>query len=275
MKKTLVLTVAAVAAVTTAQAQTNIVINGNFCSVANIQTPIGSGAGLNSGTAEWNDLTAATGVFAATDSTSSLLFTNGNTVDPSITLSWSAESQDSHDSRNDPGFEVTNNHEELFAGYLSSLNQQITLSGTNVLSALQAENASVTSYDLYLYIDGEDATATPEIGTYTVSLQPGTTTTGESTYYGEDTTDFITNTDGGLSEYVQASSTNSLAPTAGANYVKFTGITSDGFSVLLDGTNPDSVVLNGFEIVAVPEPSTFALLFGAIALGVIAFRRRK
>lgn len=262
-------------AVTLGVANAAYVINGDFCSVTNIQNPP---AGLNSGSAAWNDLTGNNG-FNPADDTNVLNYTDGSSVDSGINIAWTSSSQDTHDRRGDVGYTVDNGHEELFAGYLLS-NQAvipnvgtfpatITLSGTGILAALQAKDAGVTSYDVYMYIDGDGVN--DNTGEYSATL------TGGSTVYGNDTNDFIALSGGGLGNYVEATSILSGSPTTGANYVKFTGITSDDFFVTLTGLNSDSVALNGFEIVAIPEPGTLAL--AAIMLGSFGglhlLRRRK
>lgn len=65
--------------------------------------------------------------------------------------------------------------------------------------------------------------------------------------------------------------------TEGVNYVRYTGITAVGGVISFNASNsPDGIaVMNGFEVSAVPEPSTYGLIgAGAIAL-VTAVRRRR
>lgn len=254
-----------------------LVINGNFCSSANVSGTQGA-AGLNSGTF-WNGLTQTPGGFLANDNTSSLNFSDGSTSVTGMNIAWTSTIQDGHDDRNDTGFEVTTGHEELMAGYLLGA-ETTTLSGTNVLSAFknQPTYGGTTSYDLYLYIDADSAA---NVGTYSVTLTSGLAP-GFSTVYGNDgdgsggETDFIANSNGGLTEFVQATSTLSTDPTDGSNYVLISGITSEDFTVTIEGLSGNSA-LNGFEITAIPEPGTMALagiLLGSFG-GLQLVRRRK
>jgi len=68
------------------------------------------------------------------------------------------------------------------------------------------------------------------------------------------------------STIVMAGYTDAEASNAFANLFK----SEDGSS--LEFTTPESFVIKGSEV---PEPSTYAIIFGAIALGFVAYRRRK
>jgi hypothetical protein len=81
--------------------------------------------------------------------------------------------------------------------------------------------------------------------------------------------------------YTQATSTNSAAPTAGADYVRFTGLSgaSQSFSVASLNNNSDNNYngsVSAIQIVATPEPSTYALMaLGLVALCVLGAKRKK
>ncbi len=58
------------------------------------------------------------------------------------------------------------------------------------------------------------------------------------------------------------------------NYIRFSGITGDSFSIVGGGTNiPNRTGLRGIEVVGVPEPSI--PLFALAGLGIIGLRRRR
>jgi hypothetical protein len=91
------------------------------------------------------------------------------------------------------------------------------------------------------------------------------------------TTFYVNPTNGtGLSSWVQGTATTSAAATA-ANFVEFTGVTSNTGSLTLTGTG-NAVAIMGFQIVdlgsaPVPEPSTWAMMLGG--LGMLAFVVRR
>jgi hypothetical protein len=280
MKKLPLITGLAVSSLASANAA--LVINGNFCSFAPVTDPP---AGLNSGSASWNDFTSETGKYSGADDTTVsgvsdtvVQFNNGNAVDlgAGFLLAWTGNVQDTHDARvTDPSI-IDNGHEQLFGGYLSAPGNaglQITLAGTSVKSAFETElGKAIDSYDLYLYIDGEHEGIDPEVINYSAELTGGTAPGEDTLFYGKDASDFILLTNGGLGDYLQVTSTT-LGSNSAGNFVKFSGITSEDFEVTLTGQD-FGVVLNGFEIVAVPEPSSSLVLAGLLALSVIPVRRR-
>lgn len=265
-----------------AAADAALIINGNFCSVAQIQD---APAGINTRFGQWNDFTNASGQYAANDdstvagvSTTVVSFSNGTAVNLSggFLLEWTGVAQDTHDQRVGDGSVVTTGDEQLFAGYLSApaiAGSAITLAGTGVKSAFEFEvGSNIESYDVYLYIDGESDGSFPEVSNWEAELTGGTGPT-DTFFSGMDADDFILLTDGGLGDFAQVTATSVGADQAG-NYVKFSGITSDNFEVTLTGVD-HGIVLNGFEIVAIPEPSSSLVLGGLLALSVLPVRRRK
>jgi hypothetical protein len=260
----------------------SLVINGNWCSVVNIANPP---SGVNA-SGPWTDLTNVGG-FLSVDTFGSFNFANGGPAATGFSASWIAGSQDGHDQRGETGFEITNGFEELYGGYLQTQDPNpgtgnggtslITFNGSGVLDAITSTGVTTDRYDLYLYIDGEDASSGPtgiESGEYTASLTGGTTTDGTpTTYYGLDDSDFIALMDGGVTDFAQVTSTT-FGTNASGNYVKFSDITSNDFTAQISGDDI-GVSLNGFEIVAVPEPSSSLVLGGLLALSVLPVRRRK
>ncbi|MEO0795572.1 MAG: PEP-CTERM sorting domain-containing protein [Verrucomicrobiota bacterium] len=65
--------------------------------------------------------------------------------------------------------------------------------------------------------------------------------------------------------------------TEGGNYVLFSGIEIGGTGEFtIDwSSNGAFGVVNGLQLVAVPEPSTYAMVFGAAVLGFCVIRRRQ
>ncbi|MCC5805826.1 MAG: PEP-CTERM sorting domain-containing protein [Opitutales bacterium] len=59
------------------------------------------------------------------------------------------------------------------------------------------------------------------------------------------------------------------------NYILFEGLSADSFTIsVTQGAERRHGQLSGLQVVAIPEPSTYAALFGAFALGWILLRRR-
>lgn len=63
----------------------------------------------------------------------------------------------------------------------------------------------------------------------------------------------------------------------GGDSILFSGLTADSFNVVFSNTSGagSTAVLGGVQIVAVPEPGTYALIAGALALTAVMVRRRK
>ncbi len=126
-------------------------------------------------------------------------------------------------------------------------------------------------YDVYVYFGSLTNFATDN--PYWLSFSDGSTT-----YYSAVEEDVATY----QGSFVR--STNTITPTEapgaadGTNYVLFEGLTSSSFTITATNiTNPDtgsSAAITGMQIVAVPEPSTYALLGGLVALLAAYFRRR-
>ncbi|WOO41585.1 hypothetical protein [Rubellicoccus peritrichatus] len=67
--------------------------------------------------------------------------------------------------------------------------------------------------------------------------------------------------------------------TEGSNYVRFANISADGSGEIAGtytfATGGDNAVINGFQLVAIPEPFTMSMILGATSLAVVLVRRRK
>jgi hypothetical protein len=279
--------------------------SGNFCSTAPVENALSGGenaingfggeaVGVNMGAGQWmSDLTdsgpgntpvnsqgfnypatstsAGAGALGRPGAFGNNLYAwNGAGLDPSYSISWDAIQQDTHDERT--GFPPITRHGELIAGYLytprvsPTFDPVISLSSTGIADLLAASGKD--EYSVTLYIDGEDAAATPEIGTWMAELLAGGT---PITYYGVDTSDFL-KTDQTISNFVQVTSTTAGVYGAG-NYVTFSGLTSD-FEIALTGIS-HGVVLNAFDVAFAPTPGTLALLGLGLLLPVALRRRRQ
>jgi hypothetical protein len=61
----------------------------------------------------------------------------------------------------------------------------------------------------------------------------------------------------------------------GGDSILFSGLTADSFDVVFSNTSAGTAVLGGVQIIAIPEPGTYALIAGALALTAVMVRRRK
>ncbi|MFP4106267.1 MAG: PEP-CTERM sorting domain-containing protein [Phycisphaerae bacterium] len=266
------------------------VINGNFCSEANVADPP---AGLYS-SGQWNDLTSATGGFSGSGTAYGsagggvLTYDDGSDVSGNVSVSWTGEpaaAQNTNDGVYRPfppatiGAHIDDGHDQLMSGYLqvpyeSATTPTIVFSGSGLHSAYEGD------YGLVLYSDGDDDVEGTGNGQVTFSVW-----TTEADYlanplnplarvFGRDASDFAVDhtVAGDKSDYVQITSTVNGSPTEG-NYVEFSGLESDSFYVRIEGqTDVHGAALNGFEIV--PEPATMAIL-GLGGVAVLIRRRRR
>ena len=122
---------------------------------------------------------------------------------------------------------------------------------TVTVSSLPAGIANL--YDVYVYFD-----AVTDNGLVFANY-----TIGATTFYIQDTSNFT-------GTFVQGTGTTPDTRTAGANYVKFSGLTGDSFTLVADSENFRAEI-SGIQIVAVPEPGGA----GLAALGALALARRR
>jgi len=178
------------------------------------------------------------------------------------------------------GNHIDDGHDQMMTGYL----QASKYSSSNPIISLQATSLNLAalggSYDLIVYFDGDDDVESNasrvqfrvwnSYADYANSLAP------LATYYGRDTVGSNFSIDhtvvNSLAGYTQITSTNEFSPTEG-NYVKFSGLTAPNFYMQMVGVaNQHGVAMNGFQIVAVPEPTSLAML---AAVGGWLLRRKK
>lgn len=144
---------------------------------------------------------------------------------------------------------------------------------------LQAQGAS--SYDVVVYTDGDRTEG--RIGEYwlqdfTYNNPPGNDfgnlTLGSMLTPGV----FVSDQDNFSGTFTQVPlSADSEANAAAGNFIVFTGLTGDSFLLRTEEISSPSQLraqINGFQIIAVPEPSAIALL-GLAAVGGMMMRRRR
>ncbi len=274
------------------------VLNGNFCSVANVANPP---AGLYS-SGPWNDLTGpagygAAGIVFGSGGGGVLQFDDGSAVPGSVQIEWDTPNggaQNTNDYVYRPfppatlGAHIDDGHDQLMAGYLqaSRLSNQlplITLQGRNVTDAYAG------GYSVVLYVDGDDDVENPAgqsqfragVWASEADFVNNGWASAQQVVYGRDGGNFSVDhtVAGSLADYARITSMVDGSPTVG-NYVQFDGLSSSDFYVRLEGVEGGTagnlnggghgVALNGFAVV--PEPGTLALL--AIS-GVALLRRRR
>jgi hypothetical protein len=150
------------------------------------------------------------------------------------------------------------------------LNNGSIRTGTGRATTFTLSNISYASYDIYVYnlagASGQQQTTLG--GTSFFGISPSPTAAG-----------YIDNNPATPFTYTQATSTDSAAPTANANYVRFTGLSGTSQSFNVTGLTAGSRV-QGIQVVsatvATPEPSTYAMMaLGLVALCVLGAKRKK
>lgn len=177
----------------------------------------------------YNNLTTATGTAVP------LVDSTGSSA-AGMTATWSG-----------PGFWAANYNAAFVPGNADQkLNDGFEFTGgTTTPVVVTVNNIPFAQYDVYVYIlnDGggrlttTSNSATPGAGTQNYYLTTSTGPTDANHLSGKNNT----------YQYLQATSTDTNAPTAGADYVKFSGQTGSAFTFSSVGVGNGSV--NGFQIV--------------------------
>lgn len=155
------------------------------------------------------------------------------------------------------------NDERLMGDSFDLHGGTLTLSVSNLPSVFESQG-----YDVYLYLWGNDNPN--QRGLYQVDFKPGQGTL-PSIFFQQEIASFAGFDNSGQS--------NSQAVAGPANYVKIEGVGQGQSNFEIEITNIDGfttdawTVINGFQVVAVPEPS-LALFLGCGGAGVVLQRRR-
>lgn len=142
---------------------------------------------------------------------------------------------------------------------------------TNVLSTYSLTHVPTGTYDLIIYTVNDAGGATEQ-----TNITTGTSSVATTLYSIEQSAAQWNSNP----VYVNGGSTTQAGATTG-NYIEFIGVTPtagvidwDHFS---DGGGNGTVAYNGFELIAVPEPSTMVALIGLCGIGLVClvWRRHK
>lgn len=170
----------------------------------------------------------------------------------SWTLSHAIEGSDQGDDR-------------MWKGYLDADNAVVNVT-----------NVPYTSYNLVVYFDGDNA-GNWRVASYTIGGVTLSAEDSEGADWG-----IGRNPNGAYQLPIGGGTGNAdygtLAPGEGnngeGNYVVFTGLTGSSFDLVTDGTgggdDNNRAPINGFQIIAIPEPGTAVLL----GLGAVSLLRR-
>lgn len=220
------------------------------------QDPVTGAAGVVS-TAGWNNIANGTFTTGLVTSTNSLTTATLTLSGPSAPGTWSTT-----------GGAVatyTGGNDSLMHGYMDGTKNNV---GTATLTGLTAP-----AYTIYVYAMGD--LARPSNGG---DLLPNYSVNGTTLYTATLGGAFTGFTQGGTAT-ANSSTTVTAAPAFG-NYIVFSNVVPVGGQIAISAeadTTTWRSPLNGFQLVAVPEPSTTALgLAGLLgAVGYAGIRRRR
>ena len=231
-------------------------------------TPVGNWNNINIGTGGAHNTSAA--IFSSTALNDSTGASTGATLAPDVISSWFVGyAASSAGDANELG--LAGNQDDLFNSYLAlngpggdgSPADEAVLTIANLPAAFTANG-----YQLIIYSDTDrgPANAGDRTSVFTVTPAGGSAIT------------VLTEDDGSVGAAAATFSgafvlsDNSDTTDDYSNYTVINGLTADGFTI--DVTSPDGGRggISGFQIIAVPEPST-SLLLGF--MGVVTLIRRK
>ncbi len=210
------------------------ILSFNFTGSRSI-APVTGEAGVGpAAAANWNNLDGLRDI-VGDEGEEQLVFNNG-VYAPGVSIEWGANldttpinaSTDRHDQLRTGG----NQNKQLFVGSLYT-------TVTNTLGVdITGLSGHFSSYDVYVYLDADDGRSKPGVSTRVI-------TDGSTTYYLDDPDG---NTFTGT--FVQVTSTDLNTPQVG-NYVVFTGLTGDTFTLRIDDSTIDTNTFNNPSIAAI------------------------
>jgi hypothetical protein len=156
-----------------------------------------------------------------------------------------------------PNFTLTVNTNGRYQTGLSNLGNLFYTYGDS-FNSLTASNIPYMDYDVYVYVgsNGDGREGTGKIGTETLGF---TTASGTSA---------------NLSSFTINSTPDSPVTYPSVNTLEFANLTSSSFTYSQSQISGGSNGVFGFEIVDVPEPSTWAMLLVALAFLGFCVRRK-
>lgn len=241
MRKTLKLEIACALALVTSSISTfgAITISLNWKEFSNVINDVNSSYGVVEAT-NWINLHGTTSRTALLDSTN-----NNTTVDFSISTADASpvlfETFQSDPLSNTP----------LRSGF------QADLWSTRPTLTISDLSATFTSYDVIVYVTGD------------IGNQGQVVFSAGSNYYFE-----VPNPHTGT--LTQSTDITSADGVDTGTYLRWNGLTADSITLELRTlTSGTDVAIGGVQITGVPEPTTYAFMFGVTTLGFVFWRRRR
>ncbi|BDS06573.1 hypothetical protein NT6N_16130 [Oceaniferula spumae] len=214
--------------------------------------------------ANWNNITIA--AFGNTSNTNNFNNTSlvNNSGDAAATLNTTIRNGGGTGYAN---YGFTSEPNQGSTGEAGLMHSYLNFGGTQTGETITVNNlaSEFTSkgYKVYIFHDlNQDRN-------YGFNINDGSVS--QSFWTQDSTTDADANDDG-IMEWVRATGTTSGTATANGNYSLYTGFSGSSFTIT--GLSSEArATINGFQIVAVPEPSSTALL-GLSGLALLLLRRR-
>ncbi|HVT81649.1 MAG TPA: PEP-CTERM sorting domain-containing protein [Phycisphaerae bacterium] len=198
--------------------------------------------------------------------TLSALVDSGGAAVPFMQVEWASNNTFSTTLTDSAG------NNRLMKGYLDSSGalSPYTSSTSSVKVSSLPQSYAAGGFDLIVYFDGASTAGIQDrIGQYQLFDGTSNTNTPLGEIFGRDVwgVDFS-------GTFIQATGASAAAAGAG-NYIRFTGLHTTSFTLLATGVAADvpRAPINGFQIVAVPEPSALCAMLASCCVMLIRRRR--